>query len=278
MAPNRTATRYNKKGYKKKTLRKGNIFKNKSATSQAKQIYALNKKINYIEKKTKPEIKTRTTALCDRLFTTDGNLGSYGAKEWHYSVYCYQQRLFPAEYGNYQLKGNMLRPQTLTIFGCFENKNHNAEVGGKIYNVPLTGYIRIIVCKLTGGNQGSYPDQITRSYGNTLDPNEPDIGLITGPLIPNITSGLKIIKNKVIKIDNMRETRMFKIKIRNPGVFRQPPTAVPSQIKTCKNEYLIYIQYYCPVQFFEDGYVGQQPVAPIQRLTSGIKFAFIDED
>lgn len=46
--------RYRKRGYKR-TLRKSNIYMNKSARSQAYQIAALNKKINYVYKVTKPE-------------------------------------------------------------------------------------------------------------------------------------------------------------------------------------------------------------------------------
>lgn len=264
--------RYYRRRYKRRTLKKSNIFGNKSAKGQAKQIYALNRKINYIEKRTKPEIYTRTTELCNHLFTTDGNLGSYGVKEWHTMIYLYEGRLFNENYGNYQIKGGLLRPYNITIFGSFENKNHNVELDNKIYTPPLTGYLRIIVCKLSGGNQGRYPDQITKSY---KDDNTPDIGLINGPLINQISASLKIVKNKVVKIDNYHDTKMFKINIKNPGVYRIGPHygATPA----FQNEYLVYLQYYCPDQFFSDGYAGQQPVAPIQRMTSGIKFAFVDE-
>lgn len=267
-----------KRYYKKKTyrrynkLRKGYIFGRKSAKSQAKQIYALNKKINRIEYKTKPETIIKECPFVNQLFTTDGNLGSYSVKEWHNRVYLYEEKLFKDTGCNYEIKGKMLRPYNISISGLFENKNHNVELAGKVYTPPLTGYLRFVVCKLTGGNQGKMPDNVCKSYGQT-----PDIGLIMGPLASNISASCKIIKNKVIKIDNVKDNRMFKIKIKNPGTYRIGDTANPAVPPAYKNEYLIYIQYFCPDHFFNDGYAGQQPVAPVQRLTSGIKFAFVDE-
>lgn len=51
--------RYAKRYYKKKsTFSKYNTYKNRSAKSQAYQIYQLNKKVNRIEAKTRPEFKT----------------------------------------------------------------------------------------------------------------------------------------------------------------------------------------------------------------------------
>lgn len=260
---------------KRRTLRKGNIFKNKSAKSQAKQIYALNKKINYIEKKTRPETLVCQTVFVNQLFTVDGQLGSYGLAEWHQRYFIYEEKLFGTiENGGcgYHMVGSMLRPYNITISGLFENKNHTAEIGGKVYDsIPMTGYLRIIVGKLYGGNQGRYPAQITKPYGNT-----PDIGLICGPLINDVSASMKIIRNKVIKIDSQRDTRMFKIKIRNPGTYRKGVDQGGASIPAYKNEYIMYIQYYAPDQLFSDGYTGLQPVAPIHRLTSGIKFVFTD--
>lgn len=270
-----TATRYRKRSYRKKTLRKGNIFKNKSAKSQAKQIYALNKKINYIERKTKPETLVKQCVFVNQLFTTDGNVGSYGLAEWHARYFLYEDKLFAAQPlggTGYTMVGTLLRPYNITISGLFENKNHTAEIGGKVYDsIPMTGYLRFIVARLSGGNQGRYPAQITKPYGNT-----PDIGLICGPLIDDVSASMKIIKHKIIKIDSQRDTRMFKIKIRNPGTYRKGVDQGAATAPAYKNEYLIYIQYYAPDQLFSDGYTGLQPVAPIHRLTSGIKFVFTD--
>lgn len=263
--------------YRRTKFSKFNLYTHRSSKNQANQIYALNNKVNKIEKLTKPEVRSRTCELCNHLFTTDGNLGSYGVKEWHTMIYLYSERLFSEHYAGYQLQGGTMRPQNITIFGSFENKNHNAVVDGKLYNCPQTGYLRLILCRLIGGNQGRYPDMITRPYNwdeETANP-EPDIGLITGPLVKNASSGLKIVKNKIIKINVRDPVKMFKFTIKNPGTYRVGPYR--NSEPAFKNEYLLYIQYYCPVQFFADGYTGQQPVAPIQRINSGIKFAFVDE-
>lgn len=266
---------YKRRYYKKKTLTRGNIFKNKNAKSQAKQIYAINKKINYIEKKTRPETIVQECVFLNQLFTTDGQLGSYALAEWHNRYFIYEDKLFKdVQDGGcgYNMNGSMLRPYNITISGLFENKNHTAEVAGNVYDsIPMTGYIRFIVCRLYGGNQGRYPAQITKPYGNT-----PDIGLITGPLVNDVSASMKIIQNKVIKIDTQKDTRIFKINIKNPGSYRKGVDQGGATPPAYKNEYLIYVQYYAPDQFFSDGYTGLQPIAPVQRITSGVKFVFTD--
>lgn len=52
-----------KRAYKKSRLTKSKIFSKKSAKSQASQIYALKKKIDYVYKSTKPDTDTGTASI-----------------------------------------------------------------------------------------------------------------------------------------------------------------------------------------------------------------------
>lgn len=60
-----------KRGYRRfKTLSKYNIYMNKGARSQARQINALNRKISRVYKLTKPEVKQLTTSPVVQTFTS----------------------------------------------------------------------------------------------------------------------------------------------------------------------------------------------------------------
>lgn len=269
--------KYFKKYYKKKTLKKGNIFKYKNAKSQAKQIYALNKKVNNVYKKIKPETQIVHSFLQNRIFTTDGNFDSEGVMEWHTGIYLYEQRLLSQEagYGNYSIKGKLLRPYNFTINGAFGNRQYQYidETDNTVERIPMTGYLRILVCKLARSNMARFPGQICKSFGS-FGSDKPDIGLITGPLIDNIAGGLEIVKDKVIKVNEKNPYKCFKIKVKNPGTYKIDAINPTSTVPGFLNEYVIYIQYYCPIAYTVDNHI----VGPKHELVSNVKFAFVDSE
>lgn len=272
--------RYYKKNYKKRTLKKSNIFSKKSAKSQAKQIYALNKKINYINKMNRPETITK-----DWIMLTYNNIDpatlsdDYPAifTEWHQHYYIYENGLL--DDAGYTMTGNVLRPYNINIYGSFANEMYSlnykptGENNVYHYNVPLTGYLRIIVCKLSGGNQGKELGQITQPF--TKDISQPDFGLISGPLVDDVSKSLKIIKNKVIKINDKNPIKNFRIKIKNPGAYQKGVSSSVSP-PAYKNEYLIYIQYFCPdvLRLIKNQTLTR--VAPYQYVKMACKMAFTD--
>lgn len=272
--------KYKKNGgyYKYRSkLSKSNIFGKKSAKSQAKQIYALNKKVNKIERSTRPETRIYTGKVYNKILTTTGAYGGYGLKEWHGYTFLYNTSLFgdSAEgYADYVMEGNNIRMHDITLYGYFGNKNHVAQIGSTLYeSIPMTGYLKIIVVRLSRGEQQGLPTKICKPF----DFNEnPDLGLINGPLVPNISSTVDILKTKVIKVNNTRQDKFFKIKIKNPGIYRKAPSSGGDNNR--QNEIVVYFQYYCPDQLFADGYTGEQPVAPIQRFECYAKFAFVDDN
>lgn len=265
-------TKKNFKNYKRGKFSKSNLYKHRTSKQQATQIYRLNKKVNHIEKMTKPEMQIYTSKCINQLFTTDGNLGSYGVKAWSGYRWLYKEALFGSAlsgFSGYTMNGEIIRMNDFTIYGEFYNKNHNAQVEECIYRPPMTAYLKIIVCRLKQAGMSAVPAQITKPFEN----GKVDFGLISGPLISDISATYDIVKTKVIKVNSIKTMQLFKIKVKNPGTYRKGPIAGQD---VNQNDYVIYYQYYAPIQFFQDGYAGQEPIAPICGVRSYIKFAFID--
>lgn len=184
----------------------------------------------------------------------------------------YRDNLFASNKCNYTMTGDKLRPYSFTLYGSFGNKNFTYVMNSGTANAasldcPLTGYLRIIVCKVNA-QQSNLPIQITKPFDTSLTH---DFGVINGPLIDNITSTYKIVKNKVIKVDSKRPHKMFKIKVKNPGILSNPATGTGGLI-TYKNDYMIYLQYWCPDVLLE----SNKQVGPKHYCKIGSKFAFVD--
>lgn len=268
---------FKKRSYKKgrKTLSKKNVFGNKSAKSQAKQIYALKKKVNNLSYHIKPETITKDCMIFERVMTTDGNIGSYGVDAWNTAYLIYKNNLFNTSKCNYVMKGDKIRPYNFTIYGEFGNKNYSYPINEEFSNAvsvhcPQTGYLRIILCKLTG-QQSNLPSKITRPFVTNVG-GHTDFGLINGPLVDNLTGCLKIVKQRILKVNESNPSKMFRIKVKNPGIVSN--VASSGTVINYKNEYYVYFQYYAP-DILRD---GNNQVGPIHYLNVGVKFAFTDTD
>lgn len=249
---------------KNKTLSKKNIFTNKKASSQAKQINALNKKVNAVYKKVKPEMIIKDCSMLTQEFNH--------VKKWTNHHLIYKEYLLNNGKINYQIQGDHINPYSFTVYGCFTNRDvSHVDADGAVRAMPNIGYLRIIICKL-GANAYYIPNDITKSFDATTETGQVDFGVINGPLIDNVTSNMKIVKNKVIKITPDKPCKMFKIKVKNPGMYRITPKTNASAIDS--GEYIIYLQYYSPVLMYENNGGVISEVGPLQNLNMGIKFAF----
>lgn len=268
---------YKKRYYKRKTLKKSNIFSQKGAKAQAKQIYALNKKVNYLSHINKPETQIKEWVMIERRNSdppTEQEPNPAVINEWHGHYYIYEDGLLGD--AGYVMNGNILRPYNINIYGTFVNEmyslnvTHSQTTNVFNYDVPLTGYLKIIVCKLPGGNQGKELGQITKPFGQNAD-----FGLINGPLIEDVSHSLKIVKTKVVKINNKDPIKNFRITIKNPGAYQQGVSS-STQPPLFKNEYLIYMQYYAPdlLRVVQNG-VGKN-YGPRHAVHMACKMAFTD--
>lgn len=278
--------KYYKRRYKKKTLKKSNIFKKTGAKSQARQIYALKKKINYFSKLNKPEVHTHTGNLFNWMLQMP-----LTSSEKHGRVELYEGSLIKHGEVNpdgIEMKGDLMRIQNITLYGqislganivpSVEDVNNHLDYDA--YN-NVSAYIKIIVCRLPYGG-ARIPQRITQD-GPLIGESGAytDMTPINGPLISGIGRQLKIIYTKYIKVDNLHPTKMYKIKLNNKkvGNFRKFENWPDSY---GMNEIVIYYQYVAPSilihQFNEQGVPIEQRISPNAFFTMNYKCAYVDED
>ena len=274
--------RYRKK-FKKynKKLSKGNIFKHKSAKSQAKQIYYLNKKINYITKTTKPEVHTFKTNIVNWVNDVNPNI----VNERNQRIAIYEEKLIndTEHLDRIPMQGQLLRVQNITFYGSFtlsSNRTVNYDDVGTNTNIsltsPQTAYMRILICKLKQGG-GRVPARITQD-GDPLgiSGGYKDITPIFGPLVKGLGGQMTIIKQKIIKVNNETPFKAFKFTLNNKKVgnykkLENWPTSFG------QNEILVYYQYLSPASIQKQ--VGDTSViiSPGCVFSMNCKISYVDE-
>ena len=93
------------------------ILLNRSAKSQSKQIYALNRRVNYLSKANKPELRTLIRNY-DKTFTNaslSSNFGAYAINPWVASYLADDQAA-----GTKQVEGNFARSKGLALHLLFQ--------------------------------------------------------------------------------------------------------------------------------------------------------------
>lgn len=279
--------KYNKK-YNKKVLKKNNIFGRTKPKQQARQIYALKKRINYYSKLNKPEIKTHSAKLFNWLINMP-----LAYNESH-GVTAFYERSFIANTHNedpdnaYVMKGDLIRVQNINIYGQFgfgpnvvpyiEDDEHSLNYSA--FN-DLTAYVRIIVARLPYGG-GRDPIRITQDGPQIGESGAyTDLTPINGPLRSGIGKQMKIIYQRVIKIDVKNKCKMYKISLSNKqiGNYKKLSNWPDSY---GMNELLIYYQYVAPSvlqhRYNSGGQVVEDLVSPNVFFTMNYKVAYIDED
>lgn len=277
-----------KKSYKKKTLSKSNIFKNKSAKAQAKQIYGINKKIKYIQKVTSPEIQRLQDNLVEKNFV-DNTLRPI--VHFNSVLPLYKDYLLNADRSRHiTIQGNILRVRYIQLygyFGCIQDatmsgpwqQNESADL---ITTHPFTAYLRIIVCRLKKSCQ-AIPLRITQAPDEVIPESENyyDVKPINGPLISDLTSQLSVIKDKVIKINNTTPGKLYKIKLspKKLGFIYRKPPAGSNAATVGENELAIYYQYVCPNVFdYKNLSQTRLNIGPVCRFTMNINYGYLDQN
>ena len=115
-----------KKYYRRRTLSTRNIYNKRSSKSQANQIYALNKKVNAIARRNRPDTHIMTNGPISHQFTNE-TLASV-----HKS---YASGLSP--------NGNYCRLFDFIISGTFEYGDNKEAFPG--IEVPCVGTIRLVI-------------------------------------------------------------------------------------------------------------------------------------
>lgn len=271
--------KYSKKKYSKKTLSKSNIYGKKSPGSQAKQIYALNKKINYIQKTTKPEMCISTNNIFYKRFI-DSN--SHPSNEVAERCFIYKDNVLP----HIVLNGDMLRPKFIKLFGMFGIYNDTTIEGAWnsapshqiIERQPMSAYIRIIVCRLKQSGMQNPPGMITQLNPNDVnDTTMRDLYPINGPLINDVTSALDILKSKVIKVDNNKNVRSWSIKLSSKKigyVYKKPIQGSVNPLG--QNELVVYYHFVQPATLRYSGTGGSFAIGPQCFFTMNYNIGYYD--
>lgn len=195
--------------YKRRTYRrrynrfrfsKYNTYKNRSSKSQAKQIYQLNKKINRIEAKTRPEFKTgrKDEFLTLNSYFTNNQLWTHGLSmiTGVDGVNLHDEQI---------QHGLFARLCGLTIWGNVERVNVNAT--------HTAGFLRLMIFQFKEARQDSLSmDDIFSGYNET-DMNS---SIMKEPFKDHITASIRIVSNKVYKINN-NDIHNVPFKISIPG-------------------------------------------------------------
>lgn len=170
----------------RKTFKKSNLYAHKSAKAQAGQIYKLNKKINYIERKTKPEIKLEHTELFNAGIETMVG-GNVQLKDYTYNL-------------SSLLKGDLMRLQNLYLWGTMYARENEAA---STYDEVFSLFFRIIVLQQRVAGQ-EFPAHPIQNAG---------FDFMNSPYIDGFSQGDKVLADRKYYINNSKNCRNFKIKI-----------------------------------------------------------------
>lgn len=172
-------TKKNFKNYKRTKFSKFNLYTHRSSKNQAKQIYNLNKKINKIEKLTKPEVDQRNgNILYSDVVLSAGNTAI--KQTWTTSFS--------------DMLGNLLRIQSFNVFGNINSSETS----------NFTGYMRLVIVQQKNNNQ-DFPDDVLL-YNS-------DLSLVRSPYFKGFSQTVRLIYNKVYIINNDKNSANLNIKL-----------------------------------------------------------------
>lgn len=200
--------KYGKKRYsrKSKSLSTRRIFNNRSAKSQASQIYALRKRINYVSRACKPEYKLFSGTNVSYNF----NSGAIGST--------YQIITFNGPFvgtGDDNFIGNKTRSIALNIYFTGEYYNdsttgyHNSESAGTPFRIV------VLQRKQPANTTPLISDILSSSSGSGADYTMQAVC----PLKRGITEEYKVLKDYKFTFTVVRNQKILKLKCK-PNNFR----------------------------------------------------------
>lgn len=233
-------------------LSRYNTFRYRSSKAQANQIYRINKKVNRIERETKPEIKT--------------SLNSYSFNVGDYCNYSFGSL---TQGQNFQFDGRLCRMQNITAWWV-------------VYKDPLyvpdlqfTATVRVVVYQLREMSSGipSTPNTVFNitaaerdSQDNTVRKNA-WMRAIYGPLVSGISARIKILRDFKMTLSPVRERTAKKVVLKNKQIGNIERSSVESGVYNRGTIYWIAIT----------SLNSQEVPAAALKMQSNVKMAYIDE-
>lgn len=183
-----------KKYFRRRTLSTRSIYNKRSSKSQANQIYALNKKVNAIARRNRPDTHILTNGPISQEFT-NSSLATV-----HKS---YSSGLTPT--------GNYCRLLDFTISGTFEYGDNKESFPG--IEVPRAGTIRLVIWQsLASKASGS-----TQSMESLIDISTTGAGYELNTMRPfkdGVSGFVRILYDKTYTVSSEYPVRPFKVSVK----------------------------------------------------------------
>lgn len=229
-----------------------NTFRYRSSKAQANQIYRINKKVNRIERETKPEIKTW--------------LQSYSFNVGDYCNYAFGSL---TQGQNFQFDGRLCRMQNVNAwFVIFKDP-------GIVGTKEFTATARIVVYQLRemSSSVPSTPNTIFNITPAERDSTDQQVRknawmrAIYGPLVSGISARVKILRDFKMTLSPVRERVAKKIVLKNKQIGNIERSNVESGVYNRGTIYWVCIT----------SLNASDIAAAALKLQSNVKMAYIDE-
>lgn len=185
--------RYRKNFRNNRALSTRRIFNNKSAKSQAKQIYALRRTINYVKKQCKPEVKVCETETQHDMI----GLNNIYPNQTISNFKLYEPYLPNLGTNDYSRIGNLISAYALKINFSSQYKKIINSVSTPIATKLLgtSGGVRIIV--LQSKSALNNPPTLTDILESTPTSLNDSVAILNMPFKTGITARYHILYNKI---------------------------------------------------------------------------------
>ena len=203
--------KYARRNYKRSKLTKSNIYLNRGAKAQSKQIAALNRKINYLAKTNRPEVLTKFVNY--ELTFTNGtfneNYHMFGFNPY-YTSYSGDDEAD----ADTDLQGNFNRCKGITLNLIAQYSDNWRDTIADTAHDPSAGYRVVILQYRRSAPVGGGADSITSAsiFQSTSTLSSSDTNL-TMPLVPGINQTFKVLYSKTFTINRYHPTRQHHIYI-----------------------------------------------------------------
>lgn len=248
---------YKKKRYYKRKLTKRNIFGRKSAKSQAKQIYALNRKINRIEKQTRPEtLIYENTEWMTKDIDCRGGSGKVIETDYDFLFSTLENAVNP-----FNWNGKLCRINDVWLYF---NMSITRSALNNYDALPQDAYIRISIQK--------FPKQMDRGEGTitSLHTNYPGTSgalyRVKGPLCSGCTAQGKIVYDHTFRLNDNCTKKLIKIHFKNLILRNEN-----------KEDFFDANELYIMYTLYNASGNSESPSPAVVSLSSGVKLAYSDE-
>lgn len=210
--------RYKRRTYRRKALSTARIFGRTGAKSQAKQIYALKKSVNALNKRFKPEIYTNHL---EQVYTKTFTNSTFGDSYWK-GYYKWPTTGVEDE----NKRGDKIWCKNMQLNFTFEyhNNSNTAYHSGESSGCP----VRVIIIKSKTPVAASEPDlNDILLYSNYSGAEYTQRAV--SPYVHGITDKFKLLYNKVFYLNPTQNQKVLRIFLR-PGLIQWETPSIASHV------------------------------------------------